>query len=77
MDGVVRYFPEGAGTPYLHLTKQGTSQLCDGGLLKLGGKKKKATINTLICGFEFNENVDVVYEGNVAACRRYTFHTKS
>lgn len=28
-------------------------------------------------GFELNKNVDVVYEGNVAACRGDTFNTKS
>ena len=35
------------------------------------------TINTLIYVFELNENVDVVFEGNVAACRGDTFNTRS
>jgi len=37
---------------------------------------KKVTINTLIYALELNENVDVVYEGNVAAHRGHTFNTK-
>lgn len=38
---------------------------------------KKATINTLIYVLELNENVDVVYKGNMVTCRGDTFNTRS